>query len=265
MILSVLPMMVSGHDDPVLLPKTRNVVLHRHGFLHVSGPITTGLVDQCLVDLYHPRTQKFIEEQGRLLVYINSPGGSVHAGTHLIQSFRSLQAEGVRIECVAQNYMSMAFALFQACDHRMILGNSIGMQHQMSFLLRGDLENVRRGFVFHDRINDELVRMELDRLGMCRDDYDLLIDHDWWLYGQDAIDAGAADEVVVVGCGADLQDRYRVREERIGILEPYLVETHECPLIRTTRVSEKELRFLYDPDQYPETVHEIVRWVQQAV
>ena len=55
----------------------------------------------------------------------------------------ALQEHDIAVRCIAENFMSMAFILFEACDERLVLPHSIEMQHQMSFSLGGEIESMR--------------------------------------------------------------------------------------------------------------------------
>lgn len=238
----------------------RHILLKPNEFVAVVGPVTTSLVDHVIQEWASPAVHDRITETKETIFYINSPGGSVHAGNHLIQYMRALQSQNITVGCIAQNFMSMAFIIMQACDHRMVLANSIGMQHQMSFVLRGDIENMRRSFDFHDRINEKMILIELEKIGMCRQEYDDRIAHDWWLYGDENLEENTADELVVFSCSSDLYNQYTIRQDTIGRFT-FFIRTHRCPLLKEVTVSDQRFSMMYDSDHYPERVHDILQIV----
>lgn len=243
----------------VLVNAHRHVTLQEHGFVNIIGPITTGLSDAVIYELNHPLTQQSMNETKSITLFLNSPGGSVHAGSHLLQFMNFLQAQNITIHCLAENFMSMAFILFKACDQRLVTPHSIGMQHQMSFSLRGDMESIQTAFdmhrecgatplVVHDAINDHLIEMEIERIGISREEYDQKIAHDRWVVGPENIEENTADEMVVYSCAPSLYDKVQVRVEKRGQYT-FLVQHHKCPLYKNVEVTEAAFSEFYDVRQ----------------
>jgi len=234
---------------------TKHIVLEEYHFVPVMGPITTSLTDSVIYQLNDPHVLDTMNSTGKITLFINSPGGSVHAGSYLLQYLEALQAQGIRVHCLAENFMSMAFVLFQACNVRMVVPHSIGMQHQMSFSLRGDMEKIRTSFHMHDVINDQLIEKERERIGLTRQAYDDKVAHDWWIVGPQNIEENTADEVVVYSCAPGLRDKIQIRQEKRG---PYtfLVQHHQCPLYKNIEVSDTQFAQYYDAQQYREKAAE---------
>jgi len=111
-------------------------------------------------------------------------------------------------------------------------------------------------FLLHDRINEDMIALELDRIGLCRPQYDDLVAHDWWLYGYENIQAGTADEMVVVSCSPHLYNSYHTRHDRIGP-HAFMIQMHACPLIHDVVVSDRRFSVMYDSDHYPDEIHKI--------
>jgi len=247
-VVSTLASCIMASSNP--LTTTRIVTLEPHSFLSLIGPITSSAVDAALWEWNNPTAQDYMRENGTFTLYLNSPGGSVHAGNHLIQYMRTVQSRNVTIECIGQNFMSMAFVIFQACDHRMVLDNSLGMQHQMSFGMRGPIEPLRKLFQMHDAVNEKIIAMEIDRIGIERELYDEKIAHDWWIYGEDNIVQNTADEVIFMDCDPSLYGGIHTRKEKRGAYT-FLVQTHHCPLFRDVEVSDALFAPYYDTSEYP--------------
>jgi ATP-dependent protease ClpP protease subunit len=235
---------------PIVLG-VRNILLGNHNFVNLIGPITTTSVDSIIMDWNQPYVTESIKKYNTTILYINSPGGSVHAGNHLIEYMKSLQERNIVIECIGQNFMSMAFVVFQACDHRMVLSNSIGMQHQMSFHLKGDIENIRTAFHLHDTINEKIIKRETTRINITRQDYQQKIDHDWWIFGEDNILENTADEIVLLSCSPDILNMVQVRQEKMSHYTFY-VYNHKCPLFKDVQVTEDKFKKYFDSDFYTE-------------
>ena len=233
----------------------KHVPLEEHRFVNIIGPITTSLTDAVLYQLNDPNVVESMNSTGSITLFINSPGGSVHAGSYLLQYIRALQEQGIRVDCLAENFMSMAFVLFQACDVRMVVPHAIGMQHQMSFALRGSMESIRTSFHMHDVINDQLIDMEREKIGLSRESYDRKVAHDWWIVGPQNLEENTADEMVVYSCAPELRDKIQTRQEKRG---PYtfFVQHHQCPLYKSIEVSDTQFAHFYDAQQYRENVVE---------
>lgn len=102
-----------------------------------------------LVDLRGPRTIRINGEIGMnalkiagdieqlsalssepINLVINSPGGSVVAGSQLIESVHIAQQRGVKVRCAVTNLAaSMAFLLLTECDERYALSSSLLLFH----------------------------------------------------------------------------------------------------------------------------------------
>jgi hypothetical protein len=81
-----------------------------------------------------------------------------------------------------------------------VTSSSILMQHQASFGVGGQTENVKSelGMVLSllNVVNDAQAK----RIGISRAEFDKRILSDWWLVGEDAIKAGAADKKLHLRC-----------------------------------------------------------------
>jgi ATP-dependent protease ClpP protease subunit len=230
----------------------KHVVLENNQFINLIGPVTRSSVDAILWEWNNPVVQQSMNETKKTTLFINSPGGSVHAGSHLIQYMRSLQNQNITIECIGENFMSMAFVIFQACDYRMVLEHSIGMQHQMSFGMRGNIENIRNVFEMHDTINENIISMEIEKIGIDRQEYNDKIAHDWWIVGYDNIKENTADEVVLFSCAQDLYEIIQVRKEKLSSYNTFYVYTHKCPLFKDIEVTDTQFSQYFDSYVYRE-------------
>jgi len=183
---------------------TRHITLDKTNFVSMTGIITTESVDQLIREWLHPTKIKDMKTNGYTVLYIDSYGGSVHAGTRVIEFIRSLQAKDIAVECIGRSFMSMAFVIMQTCDKRYVLQNSVGMQHQMSFGIRGSIESMRNYFDLNDQINSKLVDLQTKRIGIDKAAFEKKTAHDWWLYGEKNVKENVADETVIVSCSDDV-------------------------------------------------------------
>jgi len=137
----------------------------------------------------------------QVVLYINSPGGSIIAGFQLINA---MKASGKRITCVAEFAASMAFSILQACDVRFVVPGVIIMQHQASSALKGSLTEMRTQLTLTEKLADKLNRDDASRLGMPVADFKKRIHDEWWMFDTDAIEAKAADSQALAKCSAKL-------------------------------------------------------------
>lgn len=74
-----------------------------------------------------------VASPGPYLVYINSPGGEVGAGSYMIAIMEGLQKEGVEFVCVVdKSASSMAFNLLSYCDKRLYTPRSYMVVHKIA-------------------------------------------------------------------------------------------------------------------------------------
>jgi ATP-dependent Clp protease protease subunit len=149
-----------------------------------------------------------------MYIYLSSPGGSVLEGNKLIDQIKTMQLSGVQVICIADFAASMAFVILQSCPQRFALPSSILMQHQMSIGLKGPLENVDNYLNFIHAVDDNLDKMQADRMNMTEHEFRQKVVNDWWIPGHVAKDVNAVDDLVMVKCSKDLslkRDKITVR------------------------------------------------------
>ena len=118
-----------------LLSSAKLITLNNENTVILRGPVDENSVSSVVTNL-----NKI--DESKINLYINSPGGSVHHGNVLIEEIRGLQASGKEINCIADFAASMAFIILQSCSNRYALNSSVLMQHQMSLMLGGPINNV---------------------------------------------------------------------------------------------------------------------------
>lgn len=174
-----------------------------------------------------------------IYIYIDSPGGSVDSGLKLINTFKYYQSLNKSFDCIAQNAYSMAFYIFQNCDRRFITQSSTLMQHQISLgNAKGQLKNLNNYINLINDISENLDEFTFNRLNITREEYQLKVLTDWWLYGDNILKYNAADSYVLIGCDKDLYDKKIPYEESTlsideeGMLEVKTIQKYKdlCPL-----------------------------------
>lgn len=202
----------------IVLNATNHVALH--------GPITDLSTKEFLV--HAARLHNDHSDASPKYVYINSPGGSVVAGSRIVRHVMSKN-----YTCIADHAISMAFVVFQACTTRIVMAHSILMQHQQSLYIDGNLENVKSYMRMINAVNDDLTLLQAERLKMTVKDFKEKTVSDWWLYGKDILTYRAADKLISsVDCDIDLLHREVTRKEDTGLFGIEVNVTYSaCPIV----------------------------------
>jgi len=177
---------ISQAADKLVLNASNHVVL--------NGDISEKIVHEVIIKIAsHPKKG--------LYLYINSPGGSVHAGNTMINFLKSTDK---KVFCIADYAASMAFYIMQYCHKRIVSNNSVLMQHESSLRIEDSVPNFMSKLKWlRDMINTTETNMA-KKLDLSYDEYKGKIAGDWWIYGKHAVDEGIADEVRLVSCTNDL-------------------------------------------------------------
>lgn len=171
-------------------------------------------------------------------LYIASPGGSITAGMELADIIRN---SGKNVKCVAGFAASMAFAILQACNERYVLDRSVLMQHVPHYSLEGDAPNNWSMVQFIHRMIKKLDEDQAKRLGLKLEDFRAKTRDDWWLFGDEAVEAKAADAVVTASCTQSLTKR-REKEKMRMLFWTFTIEWSGCPLIESpVKIEAEEL------------------------
>jgi len=242
------------------------ITLSANNFVSLVGPVTASSVNDVIKSFSSKGVIDYIEDNRKINLYINSPGGSVFAGNHLVQYIKTLQDSNIDVNCIAQNFMSMGFVIMQSCTNRYIMFDSIGMQHQMSLGLRGNIENIRTHFSLLDRINNIIINMEITKIKMDREIYLQKILSDWWLFGEENVKEGVADKLVNVKCSPLIINEKVKRTDSIFGID-FTIELNKCPILMDIKlldmdsknnINASKLQKYYDFVNYPFNVKEIV-------
>lgn len=159
--------------------------LHSSQIVYLKGVISDEVVDAFLTEF------QAIPNKEDIVVYIDSPGGSVIAGNKIITLL-----ENYPVTCIAEKAYSMGFAIFQSCKNRLVLEHSTLMQHQMFALVGNELEKMNHYLEFLNDINDILTEKQSKRIGMPSKTFKEKTYNDWWLTAKKAVKENVADAIV---------------------------------------------------------------------
>jgi ATP-dependent protease ClpP protease subunit len=233
------------------------VTLTANNFVSLIGPVSRNSVDDLIKSFNSKNILEYIQEEGKIILYINSPGGSVFAGNHLVQYIKTLQSQNISIDCVGQNFMSMGFVIMQSCSKRYAMFDSIGMQHQMSLGMKGNLENFKTHFNLIERVNAMLIDMEIKKIGISKADYLENILSDWWSYGIENVENHIVDELVNVRCTQNVMiERIKKKESLFGF--EFDIDMSKCPILNDIKLSERNMTKYFDFENYSINVKQIL-------
>lgn len=196
------------------------VTLTNTNHVSIIGPINELTATKFINDI-QPITEP------EIYIYIKSPGGMVSAGENIIQYMNYKKYQNHTLLCVAESALSMAFHIFQYCNERIVLPNSVIMQHQMSIQLGGSLENINSYLKMLNTINNHLIKSESIRLNITPAKYKNKIMSDWWIYGYDIITEKVGDKMIkAIGCDTKL-----LQTKKTVLKNNLLLEQSACPLL----------------------------------
>lgn len=135
---------------------------------------------------------KLGEDVKVLRVRINSPGGSVTDGVGI---YNALRSHGARIDVVVEGLAaSIASVIAMAGDNIAMLAGSLMMIHSPWTFAMGSAEDMRETADVLDKFEDALIDIYAKRTGKSHDDLKALLAAETWMNGEEAVDAGFADQ-----------------------------------------------------------------------
>lgn len=145
---------------------------------------------------------KEIKDRKPIILYINSPGGSVSDGFGLIDA---MIASKTPIYTVNQaSCYSMGFLIFLAGDKRYSMKNSTFLCHEGDGFSFGSISKMK------DRLEFETIQMEkhvmdyiLERTCITHDLYKENYKKEWYMYPDEAKANGVLTHIVGVDCDID--------------------------------------------------------------
>lgn len=192
-------------------------------------------------------------------LFLSSPGGSVLDGIQLVQAIRSINK---KVVCVTDFSASMSFVILQACDERVVLESSVLMQHVPSFGLRHQPQPNAIAFVeFLKQITTSIDVAQSKRMELPLERFRQLIRDDYWLFGQEAVTAKAADRVARAVCTPDLTAKEDTDSFNVMGVIRVDVTWSKCPLVTEPKSVQISRMGTLSPEQEQKLQKEITRIV----
>lgn len=201
-----------------------SIRLNTTNHLVIRGPIT----DEVAATFVYTSQLKYAQIK---YVYIDSPGGSVTAGEHIVEEIRHRM-----YVCVVDKAYSMAFVILQACHTRVIRPSGSLMQHQISISgIQGELGKVQSTLRHIESMRKRLEKMQATRIGLPELDFSKLVSNEWWLDASEALENKCVDDVIdSITCSPEVIKKNITRTESmiIGFFATSIIyEYSACPLI----------------------------------
>lgn len=214
-----------------LINGKQNIILNETNHVVLRGEVSSESISRLIIEI-----NNLSNTTNHIYLYISSNGGSVSDGQSLIQYMEAISSR-TNISCIADVALSMGFAILQHCKNRYIMDNSVLMQHQISLSdYSGPIENLENHMKLIKMMYEQLLITQAKRLKMHEEKLRKLISNDWWLYGKNAIDEKAADEIVSVSCDPILTSQYldiktQAKHSQLGLI-PVTIVYSKCAMIR---------------------------------
>lgn len=134
------------------------------------------------------------EERKEIEILINTPGGVVDIGLVLCEVIKKSETNvnGTVLGMAA----SMGSLLTMACKKRRAYKFSNVLIHDGSTMLHGTSNKVKDHFKFQEKKDQQIKGFILDNTKITSDKYDEMIDREWWLTAEDALEYGIIDEII---------------------------------------------------------------------
>lgn len=134
-----------------------------------------------------------------ITVHINSVGGSLYAGLAIYNRLRALSANVTTINDALA--ASAASIIFQAGNTRKVNAGSNLMIHEAAAFMFGfyQIKDLKDSIKYLEAHNKTAVAAYAERTGKDADSIKTMLSRETWMTGQEAVDAGFADEVISNG------------------------------------------------------------------
>lgn len=132
----------------------------------------------------------------KILLRVNSPGGSVTEGIAIANALRSHSASvTVQVDGIAA---SIASVIAMAGDKVRMMPNALLMVHEASGLCVGEAADMIKMAEVLDKISDNIAGAYAARAGGTEVEWRQVMKNETWYRGEEAVAAGLADECVPI-------------------------------------------------------------------
>ena len=172
--------------------KDISTILLENRIINLVGEVNDGLAYQITSAL-----MVMAEESDKpIQMFINSPGGSVMAGLAIIDVMNHINAPVYTIVTGLAASMGAAILSAGAKGNRMALPNATIMLHQVSAGEQGNIQDMRVGLEFTEKLNKKLMTMIATNCGKTLKQLEKDTVRDKWLFSEEALEYGIIDKVI---------------------------------------------------------------------
>ncbi|USE38936.1 ClpP-like prohead protease/major capsid protein fusion protein [Endozoicomonas sp. SCSIO W0465] len=126
-------------------------------------------------------------------VRINSPGGDVFEGVTI---YNLLKQDSAFVEVYVDGMAASIASIIAMAGDKIVIGESAAfMIHNPWSYAWGESDELRKMADLLDQIKSSLMTTYQKRTGLSEEEITALMDEETWYFGQEAVDAGFADEV----------------------------------------------------------------------
>lgn len=220
-IVALLAVSLSAQSRQVILTPDNSVTLRSEINYESTGETQLALM-------------KLVAKRGKatypIYLVMDSPGGGIDAGNSFIEFTKTIS----NLETITLFAASMASAIVQQLPgKRLIIETGVSMFHRATGGFEGQFEDGE----LESRLNlykDVVRTMEqknADRMRIPLKIYKNLVKDELWILGKDGIKRGVADEIITVGCSAELLAQSKVVQVQVFVFQ-MSVRFNDCPLFR---------------------------------
>lgn len=161
--------------------------------IYFTGVVNSETCDTAIAQLLYLSS---VDERD-ISMYINSPGGSVVDGLGLVDTMNYINCD-IATTCIGMA-ASMGSVLLSngAKGKRFVLPHSRVMIHQVSSSQSGTLADLEIEIEQTRRCKNDVYKILADNTGHTFEEMEKLCDRNNWFIGQEAVDLGIADKVLI--------------------------------------------------------------------
>ena len=161
--------------------------------IYFTGVVNSDTCDTAIAQLLYLSS---VDERD-INMYINSPGGSVVDGLGLVDTMNYINCD-ISTTCIGMA-ASMGSVLLSngAKGKRFVLPHSRVMIHQVSSSQSGTLADLEIELEQTRRCKNDVYKILADNTGRSFDEMEKLCDRNNWFIGQEAVELGIVDKVLI--------------------------------------------------------------------
>ena len=161
--------------------------------MRIDGPIADDLIwgDEVTASMFRMELEK---HPGDIIVYINSPGGSVTAASQIYSMLKERKGKSTaRIESIAA---SAASVVAMGCSRIEMARSAYMMIHNASSIALGDHREMEHAGDVLKEIDSGIADVYAERTGIDRDEIARMMAEETWMSAATAVEKGFADGIM---------------------------------------------------------------------